>query len=247
MSAAAEPGPRPDRLVAVLVEPEQEGNLGAAARALGNLGIQHLRRVGGVEAGGTARAMACAFQDLLARAPRCATLEEALADCVFAVAMVSPMRAREQAPVDLRELRPRLAAASHDGLVALVFGGEQSGLPRAAVERCDAVASLFLPSTWPTLNLAQAVLLTGYELVGRSAAPPAPITPSEPLPTHAEVDAAFDTLAQTLLQHGYHDDPQTGLRPRILARCRAIAQRAQLSRADLSMLHGLLARLSRTP
>ena len=246
MSGPVEPGPRPDRLVAVLVEPEQEGNLGAAARALGNLGVQHLRRVGGVEAGGTARAMACAFQDLLARAPRCATLDAALADCVFAVAMVSPMRAREQAPIDLRALRPRLAAASHDGLVALVFGGEQSGLPRAAVERCNAVASLFLPSTWPTLNLAQAVLLTGYELVGRNTAPPPP-EPIEPLPTHAEVDAAFATLAQTLLRHGYHDDPQTGLRPRILARCRAIAQRAQLSRADLSMLHGLLARLSRAP
>lgn len=236
-----------ERLVVVLVEPEQEGNLGAAARALGNLGVSTLRRVGGVAAAGTARAMACHFQDLLAQAPQLPTLSAALADCVYAVALVSPMRPREQTPLDLRSLGASLHEKAAHGKVALVFGSEQSGLPREAVEQCDAVAALFLPSSWPTLNLAQAVLLAAYELVGRGAPPAAPPLPVEPLANHAEVDGAFATLADTLLGLGYHDDPQTGLRPRILARARAIAQRAQLSRADLSMLQGLLARLSRGP
>ncbi len=234
-------------LAIVLVRPEHAGNVGATARALGNLGLSDLRLVAGVEPDAKARAMACVFQDILAAATRHATLASALGDCGFAVAMVSPLRPREQAPTELRSLTARIAERSRHGKVALVFGSEQSGLPHDDVIRCDAVASIPLPSPWPTLNLAQAVLLAGYELLCMpAAATPAPA--SLPLDTpllHAEVDAVLRAVSQALTSLGYRDGEDSPVHGRILDRCRAIASRANLTRADVQMLYGLLARLGR--
>jgi len=268
----------PANLAFVLVEPEHEGNVGAAARALGNLGLDDLRLVGGVQLGAEARAFACGFQDLLERTVRHATLASALGDCVLAVAMVSPARHRDATAGDLRRVRPRVLAAAERGKVALVFGSEQDGLSHDDVARCCLAASLVLPSSRPTLNLAQAVLLTGYELCcapraagrpqGASGSARAEVAASDPvagtgevegdadptarafangtrdeaLATHAEVDAVLRAVDDILARLGY-GEPDSPLRGRIAARCRALAARAGLSRADTQMLWGLLARL----
>jgi len=234
-------------LAVVLVHPEHDGNVGAAARALGNLGLSDLRLVGGVKPGAEARAFACRSNDVLASARRHDDLAAALADCTFAVALVSPMRARAQEAVALRTLRGRIARLTECGTVALVFGGEQSGLPRDAVARCNVAATIPLPSARPTLNLAQAVLLAGYELlcVSEGDMPPASAEAAAPAgdapATHGEVDEVLRALAAALDRLGY--DPQEELHHRILARCRALALRATVTRADVRMLHGLLARL----
>lgn len=247
MTPVAVPG---TSLACVLVHPEHGGNVGAAARALGNLGLEDLRLVGDPDddlRGAQARAMACAFQEILAAAAPHADLDAALADCVFAVAMVSPMRHRDVATHDLRALRPRIVEASRHGKVALVFGSEQSGLSHADVARCDVAAHLGLPSPRPTLNLAQAVLLAGYELRrdddfgARDAGAPPP-SPGATRATHAEVSAALRGLDDLLARLGYGSD-DAPLHARIRERCRSVAHRAGLTRDDLQMLHGLLARL----
>lgn len=229
----------------MLVRPEHAGNVGASARALGNLGLSELRLVGGVELDASARAMACSFQDLLAAAGRYATLTDAIADCALAIAMVSPMRHRDGGVHDLRALRPRIVAASERGKVALVFGPEQSGLAHADVALCSLTASLFLPSARPTLNVAQAVLLAGYELCtdAPDSASAGASTPSGAAPAaHGEVEIVLRAVDGLLTRLGYQH-AEAGVQQRIVDRCRAMAQRASLSRHDVQMLHGILARL----
>ncbi|MEZ5964741.1 MAG: TrmH family RNA methyltransferase [Planctomycetota bacterium] len=235
-----------DNLACVLVRPEHAGNVGAAARALGNLGLADLRLVGDLELGAEARAMACTFQQILAEVRRHASLTPALADCVLAVAMVSPMRHRDVPAQDLRTLTPRIAAASQLGKVALVFGSEQSGLVHDDVARCTVAASLCLPSSRPTLNLAQAVLLAAYELRRVEPTPTAePVGGREPPATLAETAGILAACSALLTRLGYGDE-RTSLHARIHGRCRALAHRAALSHADVQMLHGLLTRLDPT-
>jgi tRNA C32,U32 (ribose-2'-O)-methylase TrmJ len=228
---------------------------------MGNLGLSDLRLVGGADLDGSARAMACSCQDLRHGAVRHQALAPAIADCVLAIAMVSPMRARQRPADDLRRLRPTMLQACRRGRVALVFGSEQSGLSRDDVARCDLAASLHLPSAHPSLNLAQAVLLAGYELC-RGDETPAPASADradgagrEPPATHADVDEVLRHVAALLSRLDYDGvsirdggDAGTGracatLGARILARCRALAQRAALTAADVRMLQGLLARI----
>lgn len=235
---------RGGELVVVLVAPEHDGNIGATARAMGNLGLRTLRLVRGVPPDAAARAMACSSQDVLEAATHHDDLASALADCVLAVAMVSPMRQRDVAAADLRGLRGRILDACGEGNVALVFGGEQSGLEREDVARCNVAASLHLPSARPTLNLAQAVLLTGYELRQVEGVVPTPARQGpgvESLATHADVDALL-RAARALLSHVGYVDGDGGLQERIVARTRALLLRAGVSDADMRMLHGLLAR-----
>jgi tRNA C32,U32 (ribose-2'-O)-methylase TrmJ len=189
--------------------------------------------------------MACSFQHLLAAASRHQDTAAAIADCVLAVALVSPMRARDVEVHDLRALRPRIAEACRHGRVALVFGGERSGLSRDDVGRCGLAAGLYLPGPRPTLNVAQAVLLAGYEVCGAAGTgphDPAPTARTVRLATRADVEAVMGAAERALARLGY-DTLDARITRRIVARGRAMLQRAGPSWAVVQMLRGLLARL----
>ncbi len=262
----------PDRLAVVLVRPEHEGNVGAAARALGNLGIADLRLVAGVAIGAPARWMACAAGDLLDRARRCASLGEATADCALAVGFASPARPRRLPLVPLPDLAPRIAhTTAAGGRVALVFGNEATGLSHDEASQCSALATIPLMPAQPTLNLAQAVLLAGYELLREplhavamatpasvtpasatpAAATPASTTPTAPrlgrdrLATAAERAAALAMLDSVLAALDYGRGRDDDVSARIHRRLRAVLERAGLEAADVRMLRGLATRLRR--
>lgn len=144
-------------IVVVLVRPEGALNIGSVARLCGNYGCG-LRLVAPIADPNTRDAvmMAHPAEALLAEAPRCASLEEALADVDLSVGTSSKIvEARDGPPLD--RARARLLLPRPGGRLALVFGNERTGLSLAEAERCTRLVRLYTPGPHDSLNLSHAV------------------------------------------------------------------------------------------
>ena len=145
----------------VLIRPRRALNLGSVARAMKNFGLSRLTTVAS-EIGSWADAwrMAVKADDVLRNVRQVATLDEAIADATWLVGTTD--RARQ----GQRVLTPRelAAAARTRGAPTLLFGDENNGLGNLELLRCHDVATIPTTVEQSSLNLAQAVLLFGYEL-----------------------------------------------------------------------------------
>jgi len=159
---------RKDNIEIVLVEPQNPGNVGAAARALYNMGLEHLGLVGwneDVESRLTAYEWAMDGEWILQRARRCDSLGEAIAHCGIAVATTAREGTDRPPVIGPERLVALLEQWTPNNRVAVVFGPERTGLRREHLRLCS--HSLILPTApgRTSLNLAQAVLLVGYEIL----------------------------------------------------------------------------------
>src|SRR5690606_20548531 len=132
------------RLRIVLVGTQHPGNIGSAARAIKTMGLHRLVLVAPQKfPHPDAVAMAAGADDILAAAVRFDTLAEAVSDCRLVLGCTARSRR-----VQLRELRPRVAAASAHaevaagGEVALVFGRERTGLDNEELQLCHAAVHI---------------------------------------------------------------------------------------------------------
>ena len=150
----------------VLVRPQMGENIGAAARAMWNFGLDRLRIVDPRDGWPNSRAVAMASGAgrLLDEARLCDDLPGALEDCSYVYAttardrgLTKPVLSPEAAMTEAAE---RVAAG---GKVAVMFGPERAGLENEDVARANAIISVPVNPAFPSLNLAQCVLLTGYE------------------------------------------------------------------------------------
>ncbi|HUO85959.1 MAG TPA: TrmJ/YjtD family RNA methyltransferase [Thermoanaerobaculia bacterium] len=150
----------------VLVRPREEGNIGAACRAMANMGLSELVLVEPVaEIAGLGRAMATHAEHVLDGARRAATLAEALGPYARRIGTTSARdRVGEQPRVTARELPALLAGDPPGTRTALVFGSEIGGLTTDELASCHPLVTIPSDPVQPTLNLAQAVLLVAYEL-----------------------------------------------------------------------------------
>ena len=111
-----------------------------------------------------AEVMAVHAADILRSRATCATLEEAVADCVAVVGTTARRGLYRQHCKSPREWAPELAALSGQGRVAIVFGREDQGLFNEEVALCTHLVQIPSDATYTSLNLAQAVLILCYEL-----------------------------------------------------------------------------------
>jgi len=169
------------RPAVVLVRPQEEGNVGAVARAMANMGLERLLLVEpAARLGDVARAFAMHSHHVLDHAERHPDLASALAPFEVVVGTAS-LRDREwpQPVLAPRELPAWLAREAPGASVALLFGPEVSGLASAELARATVLVSIPAAPEQPTLNLAQAVLILAYELFVARGAPgavsPAPV------------------------------------------------------------------------
>ena len=151
----------------VLVRPRDPNNIGAAARAMANFGLSDLRVVDPFAVAWREAVSAVGAEDIMQNAVQYKTLDEALADTSFSLAATA-LRNRhlEQEIVTLPVLNKRLESVP-EGKIALVFGNEKTGLSGDDIERCVAVLNIPTVAKQPSINLAQAVILTCYELSRR--------------------------------------------------------------------------------
>jgi TrmH family RNA methyltransferase len=189
-----------DKIVVVLCRPQKLVNIAGAVRAMKNMGLCRLRLIQPAEydPAGIAR-IAHRSDDLLSAATLHGDLDAALADAVFVVGATARPRDAAMRLAAPRELAPKVLARAAEGTVALLFGPEDNGLTNAELDRCHVTLSIPADPAYPSLNLAQAVLIAAYEL--RLAADmPAPAPRREPYPpaSAAQLEALFAAIEAAL-------------------------------------------------
>ncbi|TNE91230.1 MAG: RNA methyltransferase [Deltaproteobacteria bacterium] len=156
--------PLAERVVVVLVEPQQSGNVGAAARAMKNMGLSRLVLVDPPAYDPErARWMAPGCDDLLAETRIVKTLDEALEGVQLAVAATARHRRYDPKVLDSAGLAETITELPDDHTVAILFGREDSGLDNDAVFRCARIVRIRTPEH-ASLNLGQAVLVIAHDL-----------------------------------------------------------------------------------
>lgn len=187
----------------VLVAPAVPENVGASCRALKTMGLQQLRLVDTLaHTHKQARILAHGSQDILDAATVYPSLADALCDIDLAIGTSAKARHHFRSLTPAHALAPLLSSkAASVGRVALVFGCEASGLSNEDLALCDLVSNIELPAPYPSLNLAQAVMLYAYELRGLQAC-----TQPAPAPDAQQYRALRHKVTQLLQQHHYQTD-----------------------------------------
>ena len=219
-------------------------NIGAAARAMLNFGLSTMRIVAPRDGWPNPRAtaMASGAGAVLDRAGVFDDLAGAIADCTHVYATTA--RARDLAKPVLTPEAAMAEAVGHmggGGRVAVLFGPERAGLENADVVPATAVVTVPVNPEFPSLNLAQCVLLTAYEWArARGAGAPAAVAAMAEADraTAAEVARLADHFEQRLDAAGYFF-PETKA-PVMRRGLRSMFARLALTRGDVQTLHGAL-------
>ena len=154
----------------MLVSTRNPLNIGAAARAMSNLGFLRLRVVNPYEASFREARSAVGAAPLLAKAEQYSSVAEAVADCSLVVGTTAVSKRELNHPLRLLKdaapvIRKRLQAG---GRIALLFGSEKRGLSNDDFSHCHWLMHIPTREEHTSMNLGQAVAVCLYELV-RSA------------------------------------------------------------------------------
>jgi tRNA/rRNA methyltransferase len=184
----------------------------------------------------TARASGAA--DLLESAHVVDTLQDALADTVFSAALTARRRELSLPRMQARDAAGELVARSRDGIVALVFGNETSGMTNEEVSLCSLPVTIPTDPDFSSLNLGAAVQVLSYELrmaaLGEVAAPVD--AQAEPA-THADFEGFMTHLERVVTASGFHDPANP---KRLLPRMRRLFNRVRLEKEEVAILRGML-------
>jgi len=231
----------------ILSDPQLGENIGAAARAMANFGLADLRLVRPRDGwpNPKAEAMAAGATAILENARVFATVEKAVAGLHYLVATTARDRAMAKPVLTPAEAAARLRSASLGGQDAgILFGGERSGLTNDEVALADEVVTI-PTAAFSSLNLAQAVLLIGYEWFGTAdRTAPEAIDHGAGLPApREELFLLFGHLEDELEKGGFLYPP--GNRPGMIRNLRSILHRAKLTDQEVRTLRGAIVALTR--
>src|SRR5438309_5522387 len=229
--------------VVILVEPQLGENIGMAARAMGNFGLSRLRIVKPRDGWPnlSAQRAAAGADHILDQAELFDTVEAAVAECTLLFATTARSHDQAKPVIGPREAaRQIVREIAAEGRVGLLFGRERAGLLNEEVALADRIVTFPVNPAFASLNLAQAVLLMGYEwfkLATADALPFAMPERSERASKH-QMQAFFDNLVREL-------DRVEFLRPAekretMLVNLRNIFSRMEPTKQDMHTLHGVV-------
>jgi tRNA/rRNA methyltransferase len=229
--------------VVILVEPQLGENIGMAARAMGNFALDRLRIVNPRDGWPnlSAQRAAAGADHILDHVQLFDTVQAAVADCSLLFATTA--RAHDQAkPV----VGPDRAAAeargeiAGGGTVGILFGRERWGLTNEEVALADRIVTYPVNPGFASLNLAQAVLLMGYEWFRLATAGELPFAKparSERASQH-QMEAFFENLVRELDRVEFLRPPEK--RDTMLVNLRNIFTRMEPTKQDMHTLHGVV-------
>ncbi|MCL2020520.1 MAG: RNA methyltransferase [Betaproteobacteria bacterium] len=233
-----------DRVTVALSRTSHPGNIGSAARALKTMGFGRLTLIEPKHFPSTeAEALASGAADLLLTARVCMSLDEALAESTFCVAVSA--RARDLGPPILTARAAAeeiMAHVARGGEAMLLFGNEAAGLSNNDLQRCQRIATIPANPEYSSLNLAAAVQIMAYEMrqAAEAMLPEAAsvVTPFSSLPaTQREKEDFFGHLESVMRETGFiHPERPRRLMPKL----RRLFARADLEKDEINILRGFL-------
>ena len=223
----------------VLVEPAHPGNIGAAARAMKNMGLRELHLVRPrIFPSEEAVARASGADDVLSAAVVHEDFESAIAECGLVVGTSSRQRHMPWELMEPRECVPQIVQAASVGNAAVVFGAERMGLTNVELARCNLLVTIPTNAEYASLNLAMAVQVLAYEIwLATRPGSPAPQPREVPLATAEEVLRLYAHIEQVLTEIDFQDRTGGGY---LMARIRRLFNRAQVDQNEVNILRGIL-------
>ena len=242
----------------VLMEPQLADNIGMVARAMANTGLDELRLIAPRDGwpNEKARIAASGANYVVDDGVAHSTLTEAVGDLNWVAATTArqrdlrkPVMTPEQVVV---EMRRRIAAGQRCGIL---FGRERNGLETDEIALCDAVVMIPVNARFASLNLAQAVLLFGYEWMrqheraslGRVTTYETPLAPglnvgaSRPA-TKEELLGLYEHLERELERLGYFNPSEK--RQTMVRNIRSMLARMEATEQEVRTLRGIVAALA---
>ena len=243
----------------LLMEPQLPDNIGMVARAMANFGLDDLRLVAPRDGwpNEKARIAASGANYIIDDAVDFPTLEAAISDFNWLAATTARQRDLRKpvlTPIEaVAEMRRRIAAGERCGVL---FGRERSGLETLEVANADALIMIPVNSRFASLNLAQAVLILGYEWMrGSEAQSLGRVTTYEkPLEgglymgddrpaTKDELLGFFNHIEGELERLGFFNPPHR--RPTVVRNLRTMFSRMAPTEQEVRTLRGIVATLAK--
>lgn len=232
----------------VLVRPQMGENIGAAARAMLNFGLDRMRIVAPRDGwpNQSAFALASGAGRLLDNTRLSDTVSESVDDCAFVFAttarqrdLTKPVFSPEEA---MRDTAVRISAGQK---VAVLFGPERAGLENDDIARANAIISVPVNPDFPSLNLAQCVLLVAYEWMRATADIDAETTEmaGTEWAEHIEVEHLANHYEKRLDEMGFFFPEHKSHSMRV--NLRNFWSRMPMTRADVQMMHGMMRQMVR--
>ncbi len=233
-----------DGVTVVLVEPQDDINIGTALRAMRNFGVHRLRLVRPASADPAAICISAPrCEDVVDDIEHFESVDEALSDCVLALGMTARRRSAAWKVLEPRRAARTAMEESGQGDVAIVFGREDSGLDNGVLDRCHALVTVPTNPDYSSLNLGQAVTLMMWELSRLAQG----IEEGEGLEEQdaesefkkapmAGVERMFDRAEEALSAIEFF---KTDTTDHIMRSVRSVFLRARLDRRELAMWHGI--------
>lgn len=227
----------------VLVEPENPDNIGAVARALWNMGCEDLRLVrppASWKKKGKKMAMG-GFQ-VLQKARVFQTVEKAIGDSHLVIGTSRRQGIKRGKFLSFGNAIKRARTVSKKKRVSFLFGKESKGLDNASLEQCDWVTTIPANPAYPSLNLAQAVMVTAFSLFASKASMKE--TQSEiTLVPKEQVYEILEKIRHAIQILGYREEGYDVI-DRIVATFHGLFKRNGLMPHEAQMFRGLTRRIS---
>ena len=150
----------------ILVKPQMGENIGSAARAMLNFGLENMRVVAARDGWPSQSAVATASGAgrVLDQARHFSSFHDAVGDCHFVFATTARGRDLTKPIYDPKKAMKIAFEKISDGQkVGIVFGPERAGLENTEVVRSNALITVPVNPNFSSINLAQTVLLLSYE------------------------------------------------------------------------------------
>lgn len=231
--------------IIILVEPQLGENIGMCARAMLNCGLKELRLVNPRDGWpqDSARAAAADADLVIDNAVVYDDVETAISDCERVFATTARSRAQSTPVLDaesaVREMRQASQGLSR---CAVLFGGEASGLDAESTSFADTLVRFPTNPEFSSLNLAQAVLLLGWEW-RRISELPMTTDGSEPAAPREELDCFLHRLVGELDDCGFFLTEE--LKPHSIRSLRSLFAKARATTQEVKLLQGALTALRR--
>lgn len=238
----------------ILVGPQGDANIGACARAMKNFGLTDLRLVRPVRyRTKPAYTWAVDAKDVLEGARAFHDLDDATEDISYVVAFTRRIGRTRKKHLSLRMAAKKISNIARRRRVALIFGQEDCGLSNEDIDRADIVVTIPTSQKLPSINLAQATIITCYEIFASHTGGGRSTSATEKsgfadrktwqFASRAEIAPLIDKLGKTLSILSYEDSATHPLKSKIINQFKKLFGRAGLTKKDIRMFEGLFARI----